>query len=504
MTVYAPGYVAPPDTSGWSKNPSKYPFPVGSNYQGEDPSGYWVYGGDNLYHPNAQAQQNYNQASGISPKPPTTASTLGPIAAVAGTVAGAQALANPKTYGAIGSLFGSSAPADNPNVDLASAVPSPFGGAATGAPAATSGTDLSSAAPFSFGGPSSAPAAGAAPATPTGLAGSATPFSLGGAPGGSTLGSTASGMFGSGGSTVAGQGLLGSTGASPLLAGAGVAAGAATGLAQGLGVSNFAQGKPLSLGEQGALALPTFGLSFLANPIEGLIGHGANYYDAKQRQLDLEHIAEQLNGKGSKTLSFQKPDGSTYSVNSTDFRHDPTTFNYDQSSPTMAQDIGAGNAAAALLGFKPGSKQFTDWSGLIANASKNGVPASSLFSSVGLPSGHDQLYGQVILDLQNKKIDSATADQLKNGLDQAFGVGAYASGAHQPAVPMPTVGDKGGAPQMPTIMPRDNNVNTGTSQTMQSAVAQGAMQNASGLTRVSPGVYKDASGQTVLSKTGTR
>jgi len=68
-----------------------------------------------------------------------------------------------------------------------------------------------------------------------------------------------------------------------------------------------------------------------------------------------------------------------------DFRHNPSTFNYDQSSSTMAQDIGAGNAAAALLGFKPGTKQFTDWAGLVANASKNGASPSSVFSAVGLP-----------------------------------------------------------------------------------------------------------------------
>jgi len=78
------------------------------------------------------------------------------------------------------------------------------------------------------------------------------------------------------------------TGASPLLSAGGIAAGAATGAEQGLGVANFAQGKPLNIGQQAALALPTFGLSFLANPIENAlgIGHSQTIYDAKQRQLD--------------------------------------------------------------------------------------------------------------------------------------------------------------------------------------------------------------------------
>lgn len=432
MANYAAGYVAPPDTSNWPKNP-KYPFPTGDNYQGEDPSGYWIYGPDNLYHPNAQTNADYNQSSGITPKPPKQpglGDTLLPIAGAAGALAAGQYLGQtvlPGAGHAVTGLFGGGAAATTPTV-------AGFG-TATGAGAATgtAGADLASAAPFSFGGPGAAPAAavGSAPATPTLVgAGStgAAPFSLGG---GSTLGSTASGFYGAGGSTVAGQGLLGATGASPLLAGAGIGAGAAVGLEQGTGLLNAAQGQHLDFAQQAALALPTFGLSFAANPIiDALgIGHSKNYYDAKERQRDLEHIAEQLRGEGAKSLSFQKDDGTTYDVSSHAFRHDPTTFNYDQEAPTMAEDIGAGNAAAYFLGFKPGSKQYTDWSGLIANARRNGVSAGGAFSGLGLPADHDHLYGQVILDEQAGKIDKAHADILKNGLDQTFHVGAYAGGA---------------------------------------------------------------------------
>lgn len=429
MATYQQAYVAPPDTSNWPKNP-KYPFPTGSNYQGEDPSGYWIYGPDNLYHPNAQTNADYNQASGITPKPPKQpglGDTLLPIAGAAGALAAGQYLGQtvlPGAGQAISGFFGGGAAA-TPTV----------AGATTGAGAATgaAGTDLATAAPFSFGGPGAAPAAaaGSAPATPTlvgaGSSGAA-PFSLGG---GSTLGSTASGLWGSGGSTVAGQGLLGATGASPLLAGAGIGAGAAVGLEQGTGLLNAAQGQHLDFAQQAALALPTFGLSFAANPIiDALgIGHSKNYYDAKQRQRDLEHIAEQLKGDGAKSLSFQKDDGTTYDVSSHDFRHDPHTFNYDQNAPTMAEDIGAGNAAAYFLGYKPGSKPFTDWAGLIANARKNGVSASGAFSGLGLPGDHDHLYGQVILDEQSGKIDKHQADILKNGLDQTFHTGFFANGA---------------------------------------------------------------------------
>lgn len=436
MTNYAPGYVAPPDTSNWPKNP-KYPFPTGSNYQGEDPSGYWIYGPDNQYHPNAQTNADYNQSTGITPKPPKQpglGDTLLPIAGAAGALAAGQYLGQTVLPGAghgLMGLFGGGAAATTPTVAGGA-------GAATAGATGAAGTDLATAAPFSFGGPGGAAAgatAGAAPAAPSVVgASSGAPFSLGGAAGGSTLGSTAGGLWGSGGSTVAGQGLLGATGASPFLAGAGIGAGAAVGLEQGTGLLNAAQGQHLDFAQQAALALPTFGLSFAANPIiDALgIGHSKNYYDAKQRQRDLEHIAEQLHGEGAKALSFQRDDGTTYDVSSHDFRHRPELFNYDQQSPTMAEDIGAGNAAAYFLGYKPGSKPFTDWAGLIANARKNGVSAGGAFAGLGLPGDHDHLYGQVILDEQAGKIDKAHADILKNGLDQTFHVGAYAGGK-QPA-----------------------------------------------------------------------
>ena len=471
MANYQDGYVEPPDSSKWPKNPGHYPFPVGSNYVGEDPSGYWVYASDNQYHPNQDVVQQYNDDNHLStpkPKQPGLGEQLLPVAGAAGALAAGTYLGQ-TALPSIGGIFGLGSPPANPAqiipTSVAPGAAAPFSGlGGSGGAAAGTGAGVSGA-PASAGGVSGGLGTGGSAFQGVQASGGVLP---GAAPTGSTLGSTVGGLWGSGGSTVAGQGLFGLSGASPILGASGIAAGAATGLEQGMGVKNFLEGNDLSLTEQAALALPTFGLSFLANPISDFLGlgHSENYYDAKARQRQLEHIAEALNGEGSKTLSFQKQDGTQYSVNSSDFRHNQNTFNYDQSSPNMAEDIGVGNAAAYFLGFEPGSKGFTDWAGLLAGAHKNGVSTSSVFSGVGLPSDHDHLYGQVILDEQAGKIDKQTADQIKNGLDQSFHVGAYAGGKTPSPTPSPTPAPVVTAPVIPAVQqpipaapsPKDNNV----------------------------------------------
>lgn len=161
------------------------------------------------------------------------------------------------------------------------------------------------------------------------------------------------------------------------------------------------------------------------------IGHGPNYYAGKDRQNDLNAIADYVaggEGMGHGLLSFDKGDGTTYDVTGSQYRHDPNFYNYDQASPSMESDIGAANVAAYLEGLKLGSKKFTDMAGMLAGAHKSGVSTPNLFKGVGLSDDHDKLYGQVILDEQAGKLAHEDADKLKNGLDQSFGVGAYAPG----------------------------------------------------------------------------
>jgi len=227
--------------------------------------------------------------------------------------------------------------------------------------------------------------------------------------------STTPGATGSGwlGATGAPTGALGSAGA--------IAAGGATGYEQLKGLQDFTKGKDLPILEQAALALPTFGMSFLANPIEDAlgIGHGQNYYDGLNRSTTLNNLT-----KGSGLLSFNNPDGTTYNLSANDYRKNPTTYNYDQSSPTMAQDIGAANPLAYLLGSGTDGKAYTDLAGALANAHKSGVSTDTLYNNFGL--NHDKAYGQVILDQAAGKLTQQQADEMKNGLDQSFGVGAYA------------------------------------------------------------------------------
>jgi hypothetical protein len=69
-----------------------------------------------------------------------------------------------------------------------------------------------------------------------------------------------------------GSGWLGATGANPWLAGSGYVAGAATGMAQLGGLNNVIKNESMSVPQQVALALPTFGASFLYNPARKLFG----------------------------------------------------------------------------------------------------------------------------------------------------------------------------------------------------------------------------------------
>lgn len=184
-------------------------------------------------------------------------------------------------------------------------------------------------------------------------------------------------------------------------------------------------------------------------------GHSGNYYQGKDRENFINKNSE---------------DGQIGGVTAEQFRKDPTTYNYDQSSPTHDTDIGAGQALAYLkTGAKPGEKPFTDTTGLYANLHKNGMPTEDEFSEAGY--NHDSAYGQIHQDYLDGKLDKNTADILKNGLDQAFGVGAYGSGEMQfqssgggggghnkpktaPPVNGPTIADIVPQSSQPPIMPQ--------------------------------------------------
>jgi hypothetical protein len=90
---------------------------------------------------------------------------------------------------------------------------------------------------------------------------------------------------------------------------------------------------------------------------------------------------------------------------------------------------GAGGAVAAnqALGhyLTGGGKLKDDFTGYLSNAAMSGgdvrANAKQFIATAGLD--HDKLYGAIHMD---ETLDQATKDAMKNGLDELYGVGAYA------------------------------------------------------------------------------
>lgn len=414
---------------------------------------------------------------------------IGPVAAGAGAIAAGTILGNPEKWPAagaaikdsvsgVGHIFGMGAPETATTATSAtSAAPAAASAAAPtfslGAQSASAAPSLASSVPFSF-----EPGSAAAGAAPTAASGTAP------------------------GAPVMVDALY--DGAPASVAQAGAPAANMFGVYGGLGPALGVAGQAYYYGQQGLHAYDEFKdegtrdqgairAGLMTNPMTAWIpgvtdalgiklgGHGKNYYAAKDR----EHIWDKLTG-GTGVLTFERADGTPYSITKEQFAKSQDAYNYDQSSESMPLDIGVGNTAATLLGFKPGSKMFTDMAGAMANAHRNGVNPDQVFGKLGLPTGHDQLYGQIILDEKAGKISKEHADQAKNALDQVFQVGFYAGGKSP---------EKASGPSA--------NINPVVSSPAPSSGGGAVKPVSTGPQRVSPGVYKDAQG-TFNSKTGVR
>lgn len=136
-----------------------------------------------------------------------------------------------------------------------------------------------------------------------------------------------------------GQGWLGATGANPGLAAAGYVAGAATGAAQLGGLNNVIKNESMSVPQQAALALPTFGASFLYNPARKLFGgkkHGdqvardsvrsnavENKWFGNNFEVPLEKSGITLDMGRDGGFRYQNADGSQRPVYNIDWDNDP-------------------------------------------------------------------------------------------------------------------------------------------------------------------------------------
>lgn len=363
-----------------------------------NPSEYTVIGPNGIKYgqqPNFQYNPVTDQYDPIPKKEdkPSAWDTLGPVAAGAGAIAGGTYLGSqafkPETWSWLGGSGGASTAS----------------GAGAGAGAATGAASAGSAA------------AGAAPSTPvvTGasLTPNAAPFS----------------MFGPGGAVPTA---------------AGIAAGAYTGYQQATGVADALKGEDLDFQQQAALALPTFGMSFLYNPVKDQFGSGKD-----KAQLKRDAVRKDLQERGllDEQFNIYNADGSAFNLGfdggamleggAYDGKRHYYDVNHDD--PAQVALIPIADAFSAII--TGGDKKLTsDFAGYFINAATSSGDAReniiSYMNKVGLD--HAKAYGTIHLLAEEGKLDTETANSYKNSLDAFFKKGHYASAGGSKPLPSTT------------------------------------------------------------------
>ncbi len=183
---------------------------------------------------------------------------------------------------------------------------------------------------------------------------------------------------------------------SPLLTASGVLAGAYTGYQQISGIQSALQNKPLSIQEQAALALPTFGASLVYNPIKEFFDSGK---DSRQQARDgfreygaeiglfkkpTEEQQEQLGMEGNSYYA-QLADGSFYNVGTDggaklpnygvnlDGKNERMTYDVDWSDPRAAESVSLLNP----LGLMAFGDEYQQMMGHLWNAAASNTDSLS-------------------------------------------------------------------------------------------------------------------------------
>jgi len=256
---------------------------------------------------------------------------------------------------------------------------------------------------------------------------------------------------------------------------AGLGAGAYLGYQGIKGIGNALEGKDLDLQQQAALALPTFGLSFLSNEFGSGKDKDQLARDAVRRRMKETGFL----GPDEGDYNLTRLDGSTYDIG---IDGSSRPFNVDFSQAGVGDVVGALNPLAAIM--TGGDKKLTsDYAGYFTNALGNTADpyaeARAQYEKAGLD--HSSAYGNVWNLFNAGKLDAATRDAYLNGVDQVFGAGAYAKtgpqapgnftaqapgfGIPEPAAPKPEIQKPAVKPLTPTgsglLAPLPNQPTTG-------------------------------------------
>ncbi len=208
----------------------------------------------------------------------------------------------------------------------------------------------------------------------------------------------------------------GGIGASPFLGAAGVAAGAATGAAQLGGVKNVVENDKMSLGQQAALALPTFGASFAYNPIREMFDSGK---DPQQHARDA--IRKELKNSNflDEGYNITNADDSKFDIGRDG--GDPQ-YNVDFAKDGIGEIVAMVDPLAAIIS-NGDTKLRNDFAGYMANAAASSADpiesAKKYFTDLGYD--HAKAYDTV----GKLDIPPEDRDAFFNSLDKLFGANAY-------------------------------------------------------------------------------
>ncbi len=177
--------------------------------------------------------------------------------------------------------------------------------------------------------------------------------------------------------------------------------------------------------------LPVTGI---ANPVIGAI----SAFTGSGKDKD-QHARDSIRKNIQSAYGLEKND---YILNGFDFGKDGGfkmenglhPYDVDFNEAGSGQKVADLNALGAIFSGG-GKKQNRDTTGLLYNSFKGG-DSKEAYSKAGL--NHDSAYGTVHQMYVDGKLDKATADAYKNGLDELYQVGAYKGGA-KPKAATPAV-----------------------------------------------------------------
>lgn len=155
----------------------------------------------------------------------------------------------------------------------------------------------------------------------------------------------------------------------------------------------------------------------------GMFGNSKNYFHGKARHDMAQDLAKKYGPQ-----EWTGAGGQKFELDPQRFAKDHTLYDY-QMTGNDSKNIGTGNALAYLLTGDSKQKKEGGWKNAptgqlaqtFANMAKGGVSAKDIYGKYGLT--HGSAYAAVANDTT---LDPGLRDAFLNGLDEAFGVGAYA------------------------------------------------------------------------------